>query len=112
VGVRESLARGALLETSSSQEDGELRCSEGRARITLAHEAIHRPQTAVRFHIVSRVGAGLRSPRVAEECGVARSTVVRAAHSFAAEGLGGLYDKRHGSEREGRPRAPNGLKST
>lgn len=55
------------------------------------------PQTAVRFHIVSRLGAGLRSPRVAEECGVARSTVVRAAHFFAAEGVDGLYDKRVGN---------------
>lgn len=55
------------------------------------------PQTAVRFHIVSRLGLGLRSPQVAEECGVARSTVVRAAHYFAAEGIAGLYDKRHGN---------------
>ncbi len=44
------------------------------------------PQTAVRFHIVSRLGLGRSSPQVAEEVDVARSTVVRAAHHFIAEG--------------------------
>lgn len=55
------------------------------------------PQTALRFHAVSRLGLGLRSPQVAEELSIARSTVVRAAHRFAEEGVNGLYDKRHGN---------------
>ena len=55
------------------------------------------PQTAVRFHIVSRLGLGRSSPQVAEEVDVARSTVVRAAHHFIAEGVAGLYDKRRGN---------------
>lgn len=55
------------------------------------------PQTAVRFHIVSRLGLGRSSPQVAEEVDVARSTVVRAAAHFVAEGVAGLYDKRRGN---------------
>ena len=55
------------------------------------------PQTAVRFHIVSRLGLGRSSPQVAEEVDVARSTVVRAAAHFVADGVAGLYDKRRGN---------------
>ena len=55
------------------------------------------PGTAMRFHIVSRLGLGRSSPQVAEDLDVARSTVVRAADHFATEGVAGLYDKRHGN---------------
>ena len=55
------------------------------------------PHTALRFHIVSRLGLGLNSPQVAMELDVARSTVVRTAACFAAEGVEGLYDKRRGN---------------
>jgi transposase len=55
------------------------------------------PHTALRFHIVSRLGLGLNSPQVAVELDVARSTVVRTAASFAVEGVEGLYDKRRGN---------------
>ena len=52
------------------------------------------PATALRFHAVSRLGLGRSSPQVAEELDIARSTVVRAAHRFAAAGVAGLYDMR------------------
>ena len=52
------------------------------------------PATALRFHIVARLGLGRTSPEIAEELEVARSTVVRTAHRFAEEGVAGLYDKR------------------
>ncbi len=55
------------------------------------------PHTALRFHIVSRLGLGLNSPQVAVELDVARSTVVRTAACFAVEGVEGLYDKRRGN---------------
>ncbi len=51
--------------------------------------------TMLRFHAVARLGAGDRSPKVAELLGMATSTVVRAAHRFAEEGVAGLFDKRH-----------------
>ena len=53
--------------------------------------------TALRFHVVARLGLGKTSPEVAEELDIARSTVVRTAHCFANEGIAGLYDKRRGN---------------
>jgi transposase len=53
--------------------------------------------TALRFHIVARLGLGKTSPEVAEELDVACSTVVRTAHAFAARGIEGLDDKRRGN---------------
>jgi transposase len=58
--------------------------------------------TALRFHAVTRLGLGKTSPEVAAELDVACSTVVRAAHRFAAGGIAGLYDKRRGN---GKPKA-------
>ena len=55
------------------------------------------PETALRFHAVSRLGLGHSSPKVAEDLDLARSTVVRAAHRVAEEGIDGLYDKRRGN---------------
>jgi transposase len=55
------------------------------------------PATAMRFHIVAKLGLGKSSPEVAEELDVARSTVVRTAHAFATAGIAGLYDKRRGN---------------
>lgn len=55
------------------------------------------PATALRFHAISRLGLGRSSPQVAAELDIVRSTVVRAANRFAEEGIGGLYDKRHGN---------------
>ena len=52
------------------------------------------PETALRFHAVSRLGLGRSSPQVAQELDIARSTVVRAAQRFAEEGVDGLYDGR------------------
>jgi transposase len=65
------------------------------------------PATALRFHIVARLGLGKTSPEVAEELDVARSTVVRTAHCFAAEGIAGLYDKRRGN---GTPKADDAFR--
>lgn len=53
------------------------------------------PATALRFLAVARLGLGHTSPRVATDLDLARSTVVRAAESFAGEGIDGLYDRRH-----------------
>lgn len=53
--------------------------------------------TALRFHIVSRLGLGRSSPQVAGDLDVACSTVVRAAARFAEHGIDGLYDRRHGN---------------
>ncbi len=52
------------------------------------------PDTAVRFHIVACLGRGDSSPQVEKALDVARSTVVRTADRFAAEGVAGLFDKR------------------
>lgn len=52
------------------------------------------PATALRFLAVARLALGHSSPRVATDLGLARSTVVRAAESFVAEGTDGLYDRR------------------
>jgi transposase len=51
-------------------------------------------ETAVRFEIIAWLGLGESSPEVAKRLEVARSTVVRTAHSYANEGIFGLYDKR------------------
>ena len=40
------------------------------------------PATAVRFHVIARLGRGERSPEVAEGLEIARSTVVRTAASY------------------------------
>lgn len=52
------------------------------------------PQTALRFLAVARLGLGHSSVRVANDIGVARSTVVKAAASFATDGVEGLHDQR------------------
>jgi len=57
------------------------------------------PATALRFHIVARLGRGDRSPAVAEALDVVRSTVVRTANRFADEGVEGLFDKRRSNGR-------------
>jgi transposase len=63
--------------------------------------------TGLRFYAVAQLGLGKTSPEVAEALEIARSTVVRAAHCFTAEGVAGLYDKRHGN---GRPKADDGFR--
>lgn len=55
------------------------------------------PETALRFHALSRLGLGLSSSQVATELDIARSTVVKAARRFVEEGVDGLYDKRRGN---------------
>ena len=52
------------------------------------------PATAIRFLIVARLGLGHRSPRVATDLDVARSTVVKSAERFVTEGIEGLFDRR------------------
>jgi transposase len=52
------------------------------------------PQTALRFLAVARLGLGLSSVQVANDLDVARSTVVKAAGTFASDGIEGLYDRR------------------
>jgi transposase len=48
----------------------------------------------MRFRAVARLAIGLKSPQVARDLDIARSTVVRAAQSFVKDGIEGLYDKR------------------
>lgn len=52
------------------------------------------PATAMRFLVVARLALGHRTPRVANDLEIARSTVVKVAHRFAAEGAEGLHDRR------------------
>jgi transposase len=52
------------------------------------------PATALRFLAVARLGLGHRTPRVARDIEVARSTVVKAAKRFTTDGVDGLYDQR------------------
>jgi transposase len=52
------------------------------------------PDTMLRFRAVARLGLGHKSPRVAADLDVARSTVVKAARRFDAEGAEGLLDRR------------------
>ena len=59
-------------------------------------------ETALRFHIVAKLGLRKTSPEVADELDIARFTVVRAAHRFATEGAEGLYDNRRSN---GKPKA-------
>jgi transposase len=65
-----------------------------RRRIRLGPESGD-PATALRFLAIAKLAAGQSSSRVATDLEIARSTVVRAAKSFAAEGIDGLYDRRH-----------------
>ena len=65
------------------------------------------PATALRFHVVARLGLGKSSPQVAEELDIARSTVVRTAHRFADAGIAGLYDQRRGN---GKPKADDAFR--
>jgi len=55
------------------------------------------PATAMRFLAVARLGLGHRTPRVARDLEVARSTVVKAAGRFTEDGVEGLYDQRRGN---------------
>ena len=55
------------------------------------------PVTAIRFLVVARLALGHRSPRVANDLEIARSTVVKVAHRFASEGIDGLRDQRRGN---------------
>ena len=50
--------------------------------------------TALRFLAIARLGLGHSSVRVANDISLARSTVVKAAASFVADGVDGLYDQR------------------
>jgi len=50
--------------------------------------------TAMRFYAVALLGRGMSSPKIADILAIAVSTVVRAGHAYAAEGVAGLYDKR------------------
>jgi transposase len=52
------------------------------------------PATAMRFLVVARLALGHRTPRVANDLEIARSTVVKVAHRFAGEGVEGLQDQR------------------
>jgi transposase len=52
------------------------------------------PETAMRFHVVARLSLGHRSPRVASDLDIARSTVVKVAERFVNEGVDGLFDRR------------------
>lgn len=81
--------------------------SERRSLVLLGRKSGD-PETALRFHIVARLGLGKTSPEVAEELDVARSTVVKTAHRFAEEGIAGLYDKRRGN---GKPKADDAFRS-
>jgi transposase len=65
------------------------------------------PATALRFHIVARLGLGKTSPEVEHELDIARSTVVTTAHRFAKEGVAGLYDKRR---HNGKPKVDDGFR--
>lgn len=65
------------------------------------------PATALRFHVVARLGLGKTSPELAEELDIARSTVVRIAHAFAKDGIAGLCDKRRGN---GKPKADDAFR--
>src|ERR1700677_4364305 len=64
--------------------------------------------TLVRFYAVALLGGGKSSPSVADFLCIAVSTVVRAAHAYLAEGVGGLYDKRRGN---GRPKADGAFRA-
>ena len=52
------------------------------------------PETTIRFLAVARLAAGRSTVEVAETLDIARSTVVRAAARFVADGPDGLLDRR------------------
>jgi transposase len=52
------------------------------------------PDTFMRFLVVARLTAGLSRNRVAQQVGVAVSTVIRTAQRFLRYGINGLYDRR------------------
>lgn len=52
------------------------------------------PATALRFFAVARLGLGHSTVRVAASIELARSTVVKAAERYRADGIEGLYDRR------------------
>ncbi|MGD0679501.1 MAG: helix-turn-helix domain-containing protein [Polyangiaceae bacterium] len=60
------------------------------------------PDTAVRFRTVALLGSGRSGSQTARDLEIARSTVVRAAQRFVAEGIAGLLDRRG---RNGTPKA-------
>lgn len=55
------------------------------------------PATALRFLAVARLALGQSTVQVAQSIDVARSTVVKAATRYLAEGTDGLYDRRQGN---------------
>ena len=55
------------------------------------------PATALRFLAVARLALGQSTVQVAQSIDVARSTVVKAAARYLAEGTDGLYDRRQGN---------------
>jgi transposase len=64
--------------------------------------------TAMRFYAVALLGRGMSSPKIADILAIAVSTVVRAGHAYAAEGVAGLYDKRRSN---GRPKADGAFRA-
>ena len=65
------------------------------------------PDTMLRFVAVAQLGLGKKSPEVARDLAVARSTVVKAAKAFASEGVSGLYDRR---KRNGEAKVTDGFR--
>ena len=64
--------------------------------------------TAMRFYAVTLLGRGMSSPKIADILAIAVSTVVRAGHAYAAEGVAGLYDKRRSN---GSPKADGAFRA-
>jgi transposase len=64
--------------------------------------------TAMRFYAVALLGRGMSSPKVADILAIAVSTVVRAGHAYAAEGVAGLYDRRRSN---GSPKADGAFRA-
>jgi transposase len=55
------------------------------------------PDTAIRFLTVAKLASGRSGRQVALDLDIARSTVIRSAHRFVAEGVDGLFDQRRGN---------------
>jgi transposase len=53
------------------------------------------PDTSLRFLTVSHLAAGRSGRQVARDLDIARSTVARTKDRFLADGLDGLFDRRH-----------------
>jgi transposase len=53
------------------------------------------PETSLRFLTVSHLAAGRSGRQVARDLDIARSTVTRTKDRFLADGLDGLFDRRH-----------------